>query len=69
MIKLQHDISIVTMSNGSLVKIDGEIEKWHLLIHIEGTVSQIFLICPSFCFMKSRKRSCKNKLKVSRFVL
>ena len=33
--------------------------------HIEGTVTQIFLIGPSFCFMKSRKKSLKNTLKVS----
>ena len=36
-------------------------------IHIEGTVSQIFLMGPSLCFMESRKKSLKNALKVSRF--
>ena len=29
-------------------------------------MSQIFFKCPSFCFMKSRKKSFKNTLKVSR---
>ena len=34
----------------------------------EGTVSQIIFKCPSFCFMKSRKKCFKNTLKVSRFL-
>ena len=28
--------------------------------HLEGTVSQIFYLGPSFYFMKSRKLGCKN---------
>ena len=36
--------------------------------HSEGTVSQIFYLGPSFCFMKSRKLSCKKYQKVSRFL-
>ena len=37
-------------------------------IHIKGTETQIFLIGPSFCFMKFRKKkSCKNTPKVSPF--
>ena len=36
--------------------------------HTEGTVSQILQLGPSFHFMKSRKFSCKNWQKVSRFL-
>ena len=32
------------------------------------TVSQIFYLGPSFCFMKSRKIIQKNNIRVSRFV-
>ena len=28
--------------------------------HLEGTMSQIFLLCLSFYFMESRKLRCKN---------
>ena len=31
-------------------------------------MSQFFFKCPSFCFMKSRKKCFKNPLKVSRFL-
>ena len=34
---------------------------------MQGTVSQISFTGPRFCFMKSRKKSLKNTLKVSRF--
>ena len=36
--------------------------------HLEGTVSQFFCLGPSFHFMNSRKFSCKNRQKVSRFL-
>ena len=37
-------------------------------IHIEGTVSQIFLICFTFCFIKFRKKCLKKNIDVSRFL-
>ena len=37
-------------------------------IHMEGTVSQIFYICLSFCFMKCRKFIQKISAKSSRFL-
>ena len=36
-------------------------------VHMEGTVSQIFDIGPSSCFIKCRKLSFKNSPKSSRF--
>ena len=36
-------------------------------VQMEGTVTQFFFKCPSFGFMKSRKKCLKNTLKVSRF--
>ena len=36
--------------------------------NLEGTVSQIFDLGPSFYFMKSRKLGCKDYQKVSRFL-
>ena len=37
-------------------------------IHMKGTVSQIFDICLSFCFMKCRKFNQKKSTKSSRFL-
>ena len=34
---------------------------------MEGTVSQILFICPSFLLIKFRKKCFKNIVKVSRF--
>ena len=31
---------------------------------MEGSISQILVICPSFCFMKPRQKLLKNTLKV-----
>ena len=36
--------------------------------HMEGTLSQIFYLGPSFHFMKSRKKSFKKCQKVTRFL-
>ena len=36
-------------------------------VWLDDSVSQIFFKCPSFCFMKYRKKCFKNLLKVSCF--
>ena len=79
-IKLSNDITIVKMGKRILLKISREFEKniFFLLFEMkfsgevgkapmEGTVSQISFIGPSFCFWKSRKKGFKNVVKVARF--
>ena len=47
------NLNISVNYGGKLMKVAGHVVK----VHLEGTVSQIFYLGPSFYFMKSRKLS------------